>query len=223
MNLEDRNKTYYNISSHGDVNSDNINEILDRNKGLKKARVKILQDVKVIFENNNIEYILDQGTLLGAYRCKGMIPHDHDIDLAIYSKETFDKLSSILQTELPKEYNLKQKTYKYEVSLPGVGTVIQHNDEYSLVSLDIYWYRSRTRTISDVKQYGGDIVQYHYTFSDLGLTVQQESDIFPLKTIMFENIECPCPNNTKKYLETNYGYIESDCKFDKNLKKYVKR
>jgi phosphorylcholine metabolism protein LicD len=208
------NKTYYNISSHGDIN---------RNKGLKKLRIKILQDVKEVFDNNYIEYILDQGTLLGAYRCNGIIPHYHDIDLAIYSKETFDKLSSILQNELPKEYNLKKKTYKYEVSLPGVGTVTQNNDEYSLVSLDIYWYKSCKRTISDVKQYGGDIVQYYYTFSDLGLIVQHESDIFPLKIVMFENIECSCPNNVERYLKTNYGYIESDCKFDKIIKKYIKR
>ena len=217
-----KNKTYYNISSHGDVNSDNIEEILDRNKRLKNLRIKILCDVKEVFDKNNIEYILDQGTLLGAYRYNKMIPHDHDIDLAIYSKETFDKLFFILQNELSKEYNLKKKTYKYEVSLPGVGTVIQHNDEYSLVSLDIYWYRARNRTISDVKTYGGDLIQYYYTFSDLGLTIQDESNIFPLKTIIFESIECPCPNNIKTYLETNYGYIESDCKFDKKLKKYVK-
>ena len=43
---------------------------------------------------------------MGAYRCNGMISHDHDIDLAIYSKETFDKLLFLFQEKLPKKYNL---------------------------------------------------------------------------------------------------------------------
>ena len=86
-----------------------------------------------------------------------------------------------------------------------------------MVTLNIYWYRSNKRTIGDVNTYGGDLVEYYYIFSDLGLIKQDESIIFPIKKVMFENMLCPCPNNMKKYLEANYGYLESDYKFDNNF------
>ena len=55
---------------------------------------------------------------------------------------------------------VNKKQYKYEVSLPNVGTVVQNNEEYSLVSLDIYLYRTTDLDNKNV---------YYYTFSDLGL------------------------------------------------------
>jgi phosphorylcholine metabolism protein LicD len=47
--------------------------------------------------------LANKDLLVGASRCNGMIPHDHDIDLAIYSKETFDKLLFLFQEKLPKK------------------------------------------------------------------------------------------------------------------------
>ena len=45
--------------------------------------IHLLLTVKRIFEENNIPFLLVFGTLLGAYRDKGFIKHDTDIDLAL--------------------------------------------------------------------------------------------------------------------------------------------
>ena len=49
--------------------------------------VEALRRVKKILDKHNINYWLDEGTLLGAVREKKLIEWDHDIDLAIWYKE----------------------------------------------------------------------------------------------------------------------------------------
>jgi len=50
----------------------------------EKTAVKCLADMKEVFDNNNITFWLEAGTLLGAYRHGGFIPWDNDIDLGIF-------------------------------------------------------------------------------------------------------------------------------------------
>ena len=58
---------------------------------------KCMKDFDKICSDNNISYWADGGTLLGAVRDKGIIPHDDDLDVCIF-QEDFDKLSRILNT-----------------------------------------------------------------------------------------------------------------------------
>jgi len=51
-------------------------------KNLIKAR-KVLFDVVDFLENENINYHLEGGTLLGLVRDKELLPWDHDVDLSI--------------------------------------------------------------------------------------------------------------------------------------------
>lgn len=62
---------------------------------LKEIELQILEYIDQVCRENNIDYYLDGGTLLGAVRHKGYIPWDDDIDLTV-NRRDFKKLMTLL-------------------------------------------------------------------------------------------------------------------------------
>jgi len=52
----------------------------------EKKAIEALRQVKEVFDNYDVEYWLDCGTLLGAVRNGKIIPWDNDIDLGMWKK-----------------------------------------------------------------------------------------------------------------------------------------
>ncbi len=72
---------------------------------LKKLQLKLLDELDRVCKENNIEYFLAGGTLLGACRHGGFIPWDYDIDVMM-SPENFRKFCK-LSNKFGKEYFLQ--------------------------------------------------------------------------------------------------------------------
>lgn len=74
-------------------------------KNIQNIELEIMDEVKKICENNNLEYYLIAGSLIGAVRHNGFIPWDDDLDIAMPRKD-YERFLEICNKELGNEFIL---------------------------------------------------------------------------------------------------------------------
>lgn len=81
------------------------NDVLKHLQAIEFEMALVIRD---IFERNNVRYVIEYGSLLGAVRHGGFIPWDDDFDYVVF-QEDYEKASEALRRELPGKYVLHDK------------------------------------------------------------------------------------------------------------------
>ena len=111
-----------------------------------------LEDMKQMLDTNKIPFHLHSGTALGAIREQRFIPHDEDIDIAIFYKDRVSNLDSIVTKngkfelihKLPE--NVKKENEIMEFSFRHLNTgvkidiffIIEEKDQYIFIVILVY-------------------------------------------------------------------------------------
>jgi len=174
----------------------------DKISNFKKVRPEIIYQIYSLLyildnllTNNNVEYWMDGGTLLGAVRHKGIIPWDDDGDIQIWSKDEnkllalkprFDKLGIIL----------KHTWFGYKVYFK-TGQPIKGYD-WLYPSVDIF----------PMKQQDEKII-YSYPKAQLlfGKCYVKINELYPLELYQFGDFQLkgPCKKYAENYFNKCYG------------------
>jgi len=163
-----------------------------------------LREIIRVLDLYEIPSWMDCGTCLGAYRYGGVIPWDEDVDVAVLLPD-YENVKRALTKELdPEKYTVFDCSGR------------SHPDTYLKV------YIKSNQELVDIYHFAVDPekkeLQYILSLEDnIFLTeawrVRESrfthpspfSEIFPLKRAIFDGIEVPVPNLTKKYLQGKYG------------------
>ncbi len=208
------------LSCWGEVTTENELEIIASNLEIHPQMKKLLSVLTNIFNIAKIEYWIDQGTLLGAYRNEKFIARDSDTDIGIRNEEHFKALPELLSSKLPSAYGWERKGehcrgYKVWLKTGGTfnGTFEGRDIQWPLVVCDVMFYQHNERNKNYVQQYQGFGVDTFFF---------PEAVIFPLDKIRFEGSMYPCPTRVKEYLEIQYGYIGEGAIWDPKINRWIK-
>lgn len=82
---------------------------------IKKVELGILKNLVAYLEENNLRYIIDYGTLLGAIRHGGFIPWDDDMDLNM-SRKDYDYFAKEFEKSMGDKYELFVPDGKHKIT-----------------------------------------------------------------------------------------------------------
>ena len=208
------------LSCWGEVTTENEQDVISENLKIHPQLEELLSVLSDIFNSANIEYWIDQGTLLGAYRNGKFISRDSDIDIAISNEEQFESLYEILKSRLPNNYDCERKGshcrgYRIWLKTGGTfkGTFEGREIQWPLVCCDVMFYQYNKQDKTYVQQYHGFGVETFFI---------PEIVIFPLDQTEFEGSMYPCPANLQKYLEIQYGYIGEGASWNPEFNRWIK-
>ena len=145
-----------------------------------------LRQLNKILTAENINIFLVSGTLLGYARCNGILSHDKDVDVGIFSPNDLQNVIKILE----KSDLFHLKIYHHDsANLYAIGLI--HKLTKSPIDLFIY-YQEDTKLVTGVNHAFGYTQKFAFTSFDLS----------PVK---FLDVPLHVPTNYQLNLKENFG------------------
>lgn len=178
---------------------------------LKKAN-SMLYNITTLFDQHNIIYHLEGGTLLGIVRDQRLLPWDHDLDLSIPSTQ-IDKIINIKDI-LSKKHRVKIHLFsddKYIIKRNSLRIIKIKNKLTSfLKNLSPFLFRRYDIVLDVFVKYSDD----EYTYWEASEKIMRVSSKYysSYEEIAYNNKIYKVPNHYKEYLIEKYGNWQTPVK-----------
>lgn len=100
----------------------------EKRENLQKVLLIMLKDIIGACTNNNVDYCLCAGSVLGAVRHNGFIPWDDDIDLFMM-REDWENFKLIFEKELGDKYEMEAPNYGNKDTKTTFGKIYLKNSK----------------------------------------------------------------------------------------------
>lgn len=165
----------------------------------------LLKDITTLFENQNIQYWLEGGTLLGIRRENRLLPWDNDLDISVHATQ-LNKINSLIENLKTKGFRVRTRHFSETSNEFKKGDLrmikIRNKHFFGLIKgkvcLDVFIkYSKGTSTFWEIdNKTKGVPLRYYQSF----------------KTISFQDKEYPIPEDTDGYLTYRYGAWQTPVK-----------
>ncbi len=189
-------------------------------------RLRVALVVREILNDLELEWFIESGTLIGAFRDHKFISHDDDFDIAflMYTQDflaDLNKLYHKIKDRLPAPLDCRiVNTYtdKIEIYDPTFGKFILQKPVYNGADFHYVTVDIQPFVVSE----DGATIHSPYRGKPFELVWNLDS-VFPLKKIILEGEEFLCPHDPKKFLEEEYGSIEQGAIYCEKTGKYISK
>lgn len=171
-------------------------------KCFQRNALHVLKEFDKICKENNINYCLFWGSLIGAVREHGFIKHDFDIDVAVWKDDYSDKFKDAL---LENGFS-----HKHRFLIDKGESAMEDTFEKDGVAIDIFYFfeDASKGAYCTSFDYMEDCITWEECFQRFG-NVKIKRFFFDLPHkfdyVPFENIELPIPRNYDSILRSTYG------------------
>jgi phosphorylcholine metabolism protein LicD len=170
-----------------------------RNKIFLKNAQTVLSKVSIIFDELNIQYWLEYGTLLGAIRDKKFIQNDYDIDLGLFLSDYNNQIENIFVKhgfKKMKSYSIDNNKYGLEESYRFMG-----------LDIDLFYFTIKQDTMFTHVFQNEEGKSWDKTIIDNGGLIVREMTFSynGFIEIDFLDAKYPVPKNADNHLKSFYG------------------
>ena len=174
----------------------------------------------------SLKWVIESGTLLGAWRNGRFIHHDDDFDIILlvdsnYSLEFAESVLDAIKLLLPPRYQARlvtSYTEKIEIFEPAYGKyLLQHpqycGGDFHHVTADLQFFIRR----------GEKYVSTYFPHKQGKSDIVSVENMYPIGSICLEGEWFPAPFNTEEVLKELYGSLEPNAKFNPQTGYYESR